>query len=341
MHRVLRSAVVHRLSRPQFQQCRSNATDATPDSTARRHITSEFNGLVIPSRQELLSRKGPLNNNSSARIQGTVTRRHDPTIEQRRAARLAREVTMTTQGQKAGPDRVPRARWQNKETGTGGQQRDRPATTKARGTNQDWHKGLDALGQSTTKTRDRRGKRTGRPTAPFNVSQRTRSRGGNRIAYSEGTTATKSLTATSSQGRNARSGEDIPFNVIEEGGEEPNGAGMMAPEGLSADLADVFGQMRPKLDLVSSLEQKRPVTSIPSPPPKDRTKYIIETFGGDYTRYSPHTGQDYLTDPKNINTMKLAQLALSKNKGIDLNQRGTLLKIVSAAATVSNKEARA
>ncbi|KAF8640892.1 hypothetical protein AX17_000540 [Amanita inopinata Kibby_2008] len=373
--RLLHPSLAHRLCRLQRHQRRNNTTQASPEtssSSSGPRIASEFNGLLIPSRQDVLSHGIPPPAHSTSDLssgslasrlarslppapaiaQKTTTRRLDSTIQQRRAERIAREEAMSkskiqgrrldvngaSQKGRTADGSTTRSRVENGRHGSSSQRTASVTASANRALNHRRFEGLDALGQFTVNTSAFRQRRDQRPrrTDATASSRRHPTRTPTRRVVANSVTVSRPSTAAVSRGtkratKRAEKG-DVKFDAIENGGEEPTSAAFTGPEILSANLTNVFGSSlsKPGLEPVRHLNKRSPIPNMPFPV-KDRTRYIVETFGGDYSRYTPPVTRDYFTRPNQLGAVKQAQLALYKNKAVDLQQRKTLLNIIQTS----------
>lgn len=310
MHRALRPGALR------LHQCRNNSTNAT--SNAR--LAFEFHGLEIPSREKLLSQQSDSAAANPPQLLSTTSRLE--LVEQRRAARLARE---TVAGPKTDSTRAGRPDRRQKTSAA--------AVRPKRVPNANRFQGLDALGQFTPFTsaknavRDKRRRELRKDSSDAPRRGRPGDRG-KRFA------AVKS-SSTVPQSGNINDTQEPSLESLEEGGEEPMKARLTVPENPSVDLSDILGRIRSTIGVVPALRRNgAPVFS----PVRDRSQYIMEAVGGDYARYSPHVTQDYLTSPKELGAIKQAHITLSKNKDVDLNQRELLFRIVTTSTLSSNKQ---
>ncbi|KAK2461443.1 hypothetical protein APHAL10511_005906 [Amanita phalloides] len=308
------------------------AARLAPEATQQHDATIEQRRAPRLAPEATEQNDATIEQRRAARLSREATQRNDPTIEQRQAARLTRGIPQRQR--ETSLNRASRPSLPHREGGTG-QHRGRPTTPRTGAIKHDPFGGLDALGEfrvrtslKAAKSRDRRGLPQNRNESSRG-SHTARTRGRSRLSNNNG----RAVVKHPSTDEGAMSKEDISLSVVEEGGEEPCSAEVTAPESPSVDLANVFRPRRAKYELVRARKHQPAKLNAPSPI-KDRRTYILESFGGDYSRYTPRTAQDWITNPEKIDAAKQAQLALSKNKAIDLNQKETLVKLVTASTTV-------
>ncbi|PFH52266.1 hypothetical protein AMATHDRAFT_2271 [Amanita thiersii Skay4041] len=316
--------------------CQSRANSTAPSlSSPKSRIALELNGIHIPSQSELLAQRATsdapnvdisylkdgatlasslarklLNNGSPSHSQAqpkaqSKTRRTypaQPNTEQRRAAaRPARETSMTSgfrdrtsQGGNYGPKRAnvqQRQRDMSRLPKTDLNARAGPNSfNRTRPDNAPWQKGRPPRRSNSGSSSIRRSS-VSRPTT------------------------TRDLRLSVVENLNE---ENALFKISEGEGMEAEMAEYTLPELTTANVGTMLSTQIAQL--VPATSGRRSISPA----------RLLEKFGGDYSRLSPHTTQDFLSDPRQIDAIKQAQLTLSKNRGVDLNARLFTTKLISS-----------
>jgi hypothetical protein len=125
--------------------------------------------------------------------------------------------------------------------------------------------------------------------------------------------------------------DDISLEILENGCDAKQPSRLISPESPLADLDDVFGRSFNASPSVIAPQGSAPITPLPG----DRTQWIRETFGGDYSRFATHSPDLYIASPRTLNLLKHAQLVLSKKKDISIAARHRALDIVESSVVRS------
>jgi len=265
--------------------------------------------------------KSPPSDNPS--VSGTVKRPVDPTIAQRRAARLLREEAARLQSSR--PSNA-----QLREQSTDPQRRSERSRKQFDGIEKlgSIQDGRDAIRPSFGRgERYRRGSAASsdNSSAGWNAgrgsTRRTSgvaARGG---AFQKGTVPSRTHTVRT--GDEMRNNDDISLEILEEGGDEKEPAEFKGPDTTSTDLDDIFGTRSHTILLDESVI--------------DRTRRVQEASGGDYSRFTPSS--NFLVSRRKMSPVKHAQFVLSKRSDVPIIARHRALGIIqssmSEAAAIS------
>lgn len=121
----------------------------------------------------------------------------------------------------------------------------------------------------------------------------------------------------------ADTSRDITLEILEQGGDEKAPAQFTTAEKPFADLHALFGPS-PATNLEVSTLRQTPSFSLGG------AQWIRETYGGDYSRRAPQTGEDFLVSHRNLGPLKHAALVIGKQADITMSARKQALDIVAS-----------
>lgn len=121
--------------------------------------------------------------------------------------------------------------------------------------------------------------------------------------------------------------KDIDFDVIENGGEEPEPPMFKNPTPVSPDLADIFGQMPQSFTQQITIAAPARVSAAYNTGIDNQ--WLKEELGGDYSRYAP-SREIYSKPTPNLPPATQAELTLSHQKQIGLDQRVLVSQIIGS-----------
>lgn len=246
--------------------------------------------------------------------------RIDHTIAQRRAERLAREEALK---------KSPQRKWSA--------QRRTPSEEQAQlERHRQWvFEGTESLAADGFTQPDRRRynsdnqqARRGRPN---------RGRGGSQVgAGQKGGRSGGGLVIARPQkvkeDEGGESQEDISLETLEEGCDAKVPSARTTPASPPAHLDAVFGHSSATpLNIIATSQDTKPDAQ----QPRDRTQWIRESFGGDYSRFAQHSPDLYLASHRTLGPSKHAELVLSKRKDIVIAGRHRAQEIIESATVRS------
>lgn len=246
--------------------------------------------------------------------------RIDHTIAQRRAERLAREEALK---------KSPQRKWS-------AQQRT-PADEQAQlERHRQWvFEGTESLAADRFIKLDRR--RSNNDNQQARRGGPNRGRGGSQVGAGKrggrsggGLVIARSRKVKEDEG--GESQEDISLETLEEGCDAKVPSAQTTPESPPADLDAVFGpsSVPPPNIIATSQGTKADVQR-----PRDRTQWIRESLGGDYSRFAQHSPDLYLASHRTLGPSKHAELVLSKRKDIVIAGRHRAQEIIESATARS------
>lgn len=142
---------------------------------------------------------------------------------------------------------------------------------------------------------------------------------------SRGNRRVNGASSRSSKAAEINSKDDIPFEVIEAGGEPAEPPLLTAPDAPLADFSDLFSKS-PRAQLPAVVTPA--VAHVHARLPGDRSRWIKEAIGGDYSRHAVVTRG---TDVKQLGPLKLAQVILGRKKDVGINQHRIASEIIKTS----------
>ncbi|KAF7436481.1 hypothetical protein PC9H_003314 [Pleurotus ostreatus] len=110
----------------------------------------------------------------------------------------------------------------------------------------------------------------------------------------------------------------------------PHAAGATAPDIVATDIVSTLNPIGTYAQLSSASTTLNPAEAALMES-TDRTQWVLETIGGDYSKYAPQVPSDFVTAHANLGPLKHSQLVLAHRRDVSLAQRGVVGDVVRAS----------
>lgn len=110
----------------------------------------------------------------------------------------------------------------------------------------------------------------------------------------------------------------------------PHAAGVTAPDLVATDIVSTLDPVGTYLQLSSASTTLNPAEAALMES-TDRTQWVLETIGGDYSKYAPQVPSDFVTAHAKLGPLKHSQLVLAHRRDVSLAQRGVVGDVVRAS----------
>ncbi|KAF4604903.1 hypothetical protein EYR40_003686 [Pleurotus pulmonarius] len=110
----------------------------------------------------------------------------------------------------------------------------------------------------------------------------------------------------------------------------PHAAGVTAPDLTATDIVSTLNPVGTYAQLSSASTTLNPAEAALMES-TDRAQWVLETIGGDYSKYAPQVPSDFVTAHAKLGPLKHSQLVLAHRRDVSLAQRGVVGDVVRAS----------